>query len=71
LPQKFASNFSQLGINIHDPRYLQWWSTSIHAGNSWAYNRAWKFFLAQPRTAGEVLNFARKLMRSYGLGVNF
>jgi hypothetical protein len=70
-PQKFARDFEQLGINVHDPRFGAWWDAVEHGKHSRAYNDAWdEFFQGNPSQQG-ALDFARKLATDYGYGVNF
>jgi hypothetical protein len=71
LPEKFAPQFRNLGLNIHDPQYGTWWETLSHQQNSRAYNLEWARFLKDAPTADEALAFARQLAQMYGLEIHF
>jgi len=71
LPQKFVKDFTAAGINIHDPIYLSWVDPYDHAHWSYAYNKKWERFLAQPRTPDEILRFANDLSVEYQYDVYF
>ena len=45
-PQKFESQFSEAGINIHDPRNIAFLDKAVHQSGSYAYNKAWQAFFA-------------------------
>lgn len=70
-PQKFAREFSRIGINVHDPRFGAWWEAAAHVGFSAEYNRAWQRFFAQGGSSEQALDFARKLASDYGYRLNF
>jgi hypothetical protein len=72
-PQKFLSEFSKRGINIHDPKFGSWSETSDHLKNATGYNAAWAdFFRAYPdATQSQILNHGRTLMQQYGISVGF
>ncbi len=71
LPQEFFEKFTDAGINIHDPIYGSWVDATAHRSWSYAYNQRWKVFLEEKRTAGEILDFARKLAKEYKFDVHF
>ena len=64
LPYKFEKKFSDIGINIHDPKYGVWLDNTLHNKLSQEYNKAWeKFFIDNPSyTAEQVMEYATKLM---------
>ena len=70
-PQKFASQFSKAGINIHDPKYGVWWNSSSHLQNAAGYNAAWSNFLSINPSQTQILNYGRQLMNQYGIPVFF
>ncbi len=77
LPQKFADEFSEIGIQIHDPKFGSWVNTFDHQIWSNEYNQVWgRFFnrfktLNRIPTENEVYDFARNLAERYGFDVNF
>ncbi len=60
----FEKKFSDIGINIHDPKYGVWLDNTLHNKLSQEYNKAWeKFFIDNPSyTAEQVMEYATKLM---------
>jgi len=70
-PRKLASIFSELGIDIHDPRYGAWWARSSHLKKSAEYTSKWEEFLVRTRTREEILQYGRDLGVEYGFKVNF
>lgn len=70
---EFASFFSSRGINVHNPAYGAWWPTASHQQNWYAYNQAWRNWIALNEGASpiQVIDFARKLMNQYGIAVLF
>ena len=69
LPQKFSKYFSQIGINIHDPKYGVWLDNKQHNKLSQKYNKAWEQFFKENTsyTADQVMEHAKKLMNEiYG-----
>ncbi|MFN4085402.1 MAG: DUF2380 domain-containing protein [Spirosomataceae bacterium] len=74
-PQKSSLQqyWQDLGIDIHDPRFLQYWRTPSHQQKSGAYNLEWeRFFQANPNAnKWDVYNHGRMIMKQYGLTVNY
>ncbi|MEM6738419.1 MAG: DUF2380 domain-containing protein, partial [Bacteroidota bacterium] len=70
-PQKFGTQFSKRGINIHDPKFGTWWETSSHLKNARGYNAAWESFLSTNPNQSQILNYGRQLMGQYGIPVGF
>lgn len=69
LPYAFREEFSEIGINIHDPRYGVWLDSTHHNKLSHKYNEAWKtFFDNNPSyTVEQVMEHAQALMNEiYG-----
>ena len=64
LPYAFEKRFSDIGINIHDPKYGVWLDSTQHSKLSQKYNKAWEqFFIDNPSyTAEQVMEYATKLM---------
>ncbi len=64
LPYAFENKFSDIGINIHDPKYGVWLDSTLHNKLSHKYNEAWGMFFEANSTYTEeqVLEYARKLM---------
>ena len=64
LPYAFEGKFSDIGINIHDPKYGVWLDSKLHNKLSHKYNEAWaKFFEANSTyTKEQVIEYATKLM---------
>jgi hypothetical protein len=73
LPQKFAKQFQEAGINIHDPHYGAWWRAGAHRRAATKYNAKWEEFLFQdePPSAEQILQFGRKIAKEYGLQIYF
>lgn len=71
--QKYLREFTDAGINIHNPKFGAWWETTSHLKNAKAYNDAWgAFFRATPNpTQSQILNQGRTLMQQYGIPVGF
>ncbi|MEN4013082.1 MAG: hypothetical protein ROW48_13685 [Bellilinea sp.] len=69
LPRKFARDFTEVGINIHDPLFGSWVNPKAHRQWSYAYNQRWIDFLDRKPTQQEVLNFVHKLAQEYGFDV--
>ena len=67
-PVKFLKKFNAAGINIHNPAYGTWWSTTSHLQNAAAYNSAWQqYFMVNPSASQQqIFNFARQIMQRYG-----
>ena len=74
-PQKLSLQqyWQDLGIDIHDPRFLQYWRTPSHQQKSGAYILEWeRFFQANPNAnKWDVYNHGRMMMKQYGLTVNY
>ncbi|UJP65151.1 DUF2380 domain-containing protein [Mongoliitalea daihaiensis] len=70
---EFSSFFTSKGINVHNPSYGTWWPTASHQSTAYAYNQAWRIFIANNpnATTNQILNFARTEMAKYGIAVLF
>ena len=69
LPYAFEKRFSDIGINIHDPKYGVWLDSKQHNKLSHKYNAEWKkFFDTNPSyTEEQVMEYAKTLMNEiYG-----
>ena len=69
LPYAFEKRFSDIGINIHDPKYGVWLDSKLHNKLSQKYNKAWEKFFEANSTykEEEVMEYATKLMNEiYG-----
>ena len=69
LPCAFEKRFSDIGINIHDPKYGVWLDSKQHNKLSHKYNAEWeKFFKTNPSyTEEQVMEYEKKLMNEiYG-----
>ena len=68
---EFSSFFAGKGINVHNPVYGAWWSTTSHQANAYAYNMAWRNWIAlnQGASQAQIIAFARQLMSQYGIAV--
>ena len=73
IPRAVEGKAAAAGINIHDPKYGSWWDKSVHRSKSAEYGRLWKEFFRTPTppTAAQVLDYARKLAKQYGLTIYF
>ncbi len=76
MPIKFVSAFAQAGINIHDAKYLLWWTSKKgvkgnHASKAAEYNRKWQAFFDQFRRTGDkptkaaILKQQAKMKKAY------
>lgn len=70
-PQKFATDFKAMGINIHDPKYGAWWAQSSHLKKATEYAKKWDAFIVREPTREQILQFGRDLGVEYGFKVNF
>jgi len=70
---EFANFFTSKGINVHNPTYGAWWPTTSHQQNWYAYNQAWRSWIASNEGAStiQILDFARNLMSQFGIAVLF
>jgi RHS repeat-associated protein len=73
LPQEFADQFTELGIeNIHDPRWLSWVPKDHHViVHQEGYNAIWGEFIGTARSPEEILTLAKELAKEYGYDINF
>jgi hypothetical protein len=69
LPVKFAEFFADHGLNINDPRFMDWSERGSHSRQAWAFIRAWANWirLHLDATATEILDFARELAARLGI----
>ena len=63
-PQQFGSQFTDLGINIHDPNNLAWWESGPHRQSSYEYNLWWKAFFALPAPTKEEAEMLAEFLAS-------
>lgn len=72
---EFTGFFNSKKIDIHDPKYGEWWESASHNKNWYNYNKAWKEFINSPQgekaSTTDVLDFGRGLMNKYGFKVSF
>lgn len=59
MPIQFVSAFARAGINIHDAKYLLWWTSKKglkgnHASKGAEYNRKWDEWFRQFRRTGDT-----------------
>jgi RHS repeat-associated protein len=71
--QEFRQYFKAAELNINDPRFLAWWEKTSHMQNWYQFNQEWRtFFRNSPNpSADDILGFARKLGKDYGLELGF
>ncbi len=63
LPYAFETEFSRIGINVHDPKYGIWLDSKLHNKLSHKYNAEWNFFkINSTYTEEQVMEYARILM---------
>ncbi|MFN4085404.1 MAG: hypothetical protein ACK4LB_05630 [Spirosomataceae bacterium] len=72
----FTTYFLSVGIDINDPRFLQWWDTAGangHLKKVSEYNSEWREFFSIPSNIDKVkiLRKGKELMAKYGLNVNY
>lgn len=73
LPVKHEPWFKSRGINIHDPKYGAWWSSTPHKSNAYAWNKEWARFIRDNHKASvaEIHRQGREMLKSEGLRVAF
>ncbi len=66
--QRFQAHWNRVGINIHNPNNMSWWSSSAHRSAAYSYNRAWDTFFRQfpDATRQEIVSFGNTLMVGHG-----
>jgi len=71
--RQFVAFFNRLGINVHNPLFLQEVEGKVHASISRGYNELWLAFIRDhpDATITEVFAFARAVMARYGLSTPF
>jgi hypothetical protein len=70
-PQKFAREFSEMGINVHDPKYGAWWARSSHLKKAVEYTKKWEQFISRNPTPEQVLKLGKALGAEYGFKIHF
>jgi len=65
---RFQQHWDRVGLNIHDPKNLNWWQSGAHRSAAGAYNKAWDAFFSQYPNANlqQIQNFGNSLMKNYG-----
>jgi hypothetical protein len=63
-PQAFFSFFNTLGVNIHDPQYLEWWESADHLSNATAFNALWEDFISTSPSIEDVIAMGKAIMDS-------
>lgn len=71
LPQEFASQFLEKGIDVNNPAFGAWWEASSHLRNAAQYNREWAEFLRNDPTREAILDFGRTMANRYGFQATF
>ena len=63
----FSCSMEQVGLNIHDPKNMSWWSSSAHKSAAYGYNKSWdNFFEFNPSaTRQQIEEFGSSLMKGY------
>ncbi|HNU34810.1 MAG TPA: RHS repeat-associated core domain-containing protein [Bacteroidia bacterium] len=66
--KRFQTQWTRVGLNIHHPKNLTWWSRSAHRSLSNSYNKKWdKFFKINPKaTLEEIQDFGKNVMNDFG-----
>jgi intein/homing endonuclease len=54
IPQKFRVDFGKLGIDVDNPKYLEWVERGMHNGGSQAYNKMWDSALKEAGKNGNI-----------------
>lgn len=73
----FTTYFLSVGIDINDPRFLQWWDTAGangHLKKVIEYNRDWDLFfevISNRNDKVKILREGKRIMQKYGLNVNY
>ncbi len=70
-PQAFESEFNQVGLNIHDPKFGAWWEAGEHGRRAYEYNQRWRAFLDTKPSQTQILDFGRKVMSDYNIPINY
>ncbi len=69
--QFLVPHWNRLGINVHDPRFMQWWPKPGHQQNDYAYRQMWKaFFRDNPKAnINQVYAKGKEIMAHFGFTV--
>jgi RHS repeat-associated protein len=73
LPQQFKDKFSNLGINVHDPKFGSLVEKMEHRQTASAFNRAFKQFFKESQVISynQVLDRARDISSKFGFSPQF
>lgn len=74
-PQKFADEFSKIGVKYDNAKFGSWVDEGIHRGFSHEYNLDWDTFLhsvdGKLPTKSQTMKFGRMLAKKYGFDILF
>ena len=70
-PKSLVKDFSEYGINVHEPKYLTWWVSKTHLPNAKSYNKTWSEFLDTKPTTEQILEKGKSMMAEHGINVNY
>lgn len=70
MPVKFEYHFKKSGINIHDPKYAEWWNSekglrNNHQSLARKYNEEWCVFFEKSRSKKAILDKRTKMHNAY------
>jgi RHS repeat-associated protein len=67
-PVKFADFFESKGINIKDPKYMDWWESHSHLSKAAEFNREWAEWIreyGQTATREQVLEAMEQISKRF------
>lgn len=71
-PEALEKEFSELGVNVHDPRWGAWVEGTLpgtHQNWSWEYNELWRQWLEDypEATFEQIIAKAQEMAAKYGI----
>ena len=74
-PQKFSSEFTEIGVDFDNELFGSWVDDSIHRGFSYEYNEDWYSFLhaveGKLPSYSQTIEFGKMMAKKYGFDILF
>lgn len=74
-PQKFSTEFTEIGLDFNNEQFGSWVKDSIHRGFSYEYNVDWNSFLHPVNNKlpsyAETIEFGKMMAKKYGFDILF
>lgn len=74
-PQKFSTEFTEIGVDFNNEKFGSWVKDSIHRGFSYEYNEDWYSFLHAVEdklpSYAETMEFGKMMAQKYGFDILF